>query len=577
MEVVRKFFKKCTSACYVTSADDDTSYQFNDLTKQSNEKGSNRRSGVKVKLVSKFVSKLMKRKNIKNQEKLQCQSEKVQIREEQREIQPSVNVVIANVVKEKCEYLRDQGDVVQQNCDLGDKLEEYDTSCRLKEQHVVSIVEERHRDYEYDAVIKDQLHDANLQLLQKEQCTVNVSLAVKENHRESYCGDEACRSDDQENTERKWGVEQPPPKRISSLFTPVSEENRRRTAILNLNSGDLLQSGTMSIPIKTNLCQVTSISPSNKLESVVPQYSLNNRDERALLWEWLQSQSGSKLQPPRETPTGLPAEMNLANDDDRVKEMHRGSKAPDNTKLKREDDLINVCSSYLTLYTAIYKCLDMSQGESNFANFMTDKFTFVDCPTKVSLRNASSYQTFVNSLEDWSQQTSQYIKIQEKLFKCANTGHTIKGCKKRGEEESPHRKDKYWLKNYPAPEGTQAFIKGCKPAETRVKAVVIPGNDQFDMGAGTAKSRGIQAWFFFMKMRISTLAVERRIHLVVLNSALRAHLSQAGEHLQGIEVIVSNFPTKKLNREDPFCEVSTDNLPPCHLPVLCASSIGGGN
>ncbi|XP_072010872.1 posterior protein-like [Engystomops pustulosus] len=426
MEVVRKFFKKCTSACYVTSADDDTSYQFNDLTKQSNEKGSHRRSGVKVKLVSKFVSKLMKRKNIKNQEKLQCQSETAQLRDEQEEIQPSINVVIANVVKEKCEYLRDQGDVVQQNCDLGDKLEEYDTSCRLKEQHVVSIVEEKHRDYEYDAVIKDQLHDANLQLFQKEQCIVNVSLAVKE----------------------KWGVEQPicnaeepeaTPKQRPSLCCPVSEENRHRTGILNLNSGDLLQSETLSIPIKTNLCQVTSISPSNKLESVVPQYSLNNRDECALLWEWLQSQSGSKLQPPRETPTGLPDEMDLTNDDDRVKEMHRGSKAPDNTKLKRGDDLINVCSSYLTLYTAIYKCLDMSQGESNFANFMTDKFTFVDCPTKVSLRNASSYQTFVNSLEDWSQQTSQYIKIQEfKLFKCANMGHTIKGCKKRGEEESPH-------------------------------------------------------------------------------------------------------------------------------------------
>ncbi|XP_018424932.1 PREDICTED: posterior protein-like [Nanorana parkeri] len=261
------------------------------------------------------------------------------------------------------------------------------------------------------------------------------------------------------------------------LFTPESQRIGQR--LETLRSSTNTQSTALSIQDRTNLCQIlgkfdTSASPislSNRLEAVVMQYNLGNRDACALLRAWLPLQLCEKLQPPVSIHKGLSPEINSnwGNSADRMKELQRimggrdtrGTNALENAKFGRGDDPVLFCSEYLSLYRATYSCPDMSPDDSSFLYSMANKCTFVDCHTKISLRNASTYQTFINILRDWIQETNQdnrpHRRISEiirneakarfggRCYRCGNTGHLMKDCKmarrSAGDKKVPYRKE----------------------------------------------------------------------------------------------------------------------------------------
>ncbi|XP_040275597.1 posterior protein-like [Bufo bufo] len=464
MEIVDKFVEKHASASFKICTNDALTHQFNDMIKQCDEQNANskhRKSNKKTKKekLANMLCMLMKMKEIAEQKELQWYSEKAQLRGELDRVEQGITVAIASAENDgcECEDLREEVDrLVQQNCDLEDEIEEYEERCRLRDLKIASLEEKEERNDDVVKVLKDRLHDVDNQLIHKQHC--NMTLRSQESAN-NHCY-------------RKWGEEQPictadgpqsTPDHSSSLFTPVSDGSRQRRDSLHIHGSNRIQSTTLSIQDKTNLCQIlgkfdTSASPinlSNRLEAVVTQYNLNNRDACALFRVWLPSQLCEKLQPPVGTHKGLSAELNSnwGNASDRLKELQRvmggrdirGTNALENAKLRRGDDPIIFCSEYLTLFRATYNCPDMPPDDSSFLYSMANKCTFIDYPTKVALRNANSYQAFLNILKDWIQETcndnkpqkriSEIVKNEGKVrfmgkcYKCGNTGHTMRECR----------------------------------------------------------------------------------------------------------------------------------------------------
>ncbi|KAM4048941.1 posterior protein-like [Anomaloglossus baeobatrachus] len=478
MELVNKYIEKYASAQFNTCTDDALTHQFNDLMKQCEGQNDNTSKGSKKKAkkekLANILCMLLKMKGIAEQKELLWYTEKAQLRGDVDKIEQDVSMAIASAENDSCEYedLRDEMDnMVQQNCELEDKLEEYKERYKLREQRI-SLLEEREAKYEdVMAILRNQLHDTNVKLELKEQCI--RSLKSQDGTRvNNHSCNQICSPDDQKERDWKRGEEQPVCTadslegnldQSSSLFTPESGRNRQIRENLLINSSNQIQCTTLSIQEKTNLCQVlgkfdtsaSAISLSNRLEAVVTQYNLGNRAACALLRVWLPSQLCEKLQPPVGSHKGLSVDLesNWGNASDRMKELKRvmggrdtrGTNALENAKLNRGDDPIIFCSEYLTLYRSTYNCPDMSPDDSSFLYSMANKCTFVDYPTKVALRNANSYQAFVNILKDWIQDTSHDNKPQKRIsevvknegkvkfvgkcYKCGYTGHAMKDCR----------------------------------------------------------------------------------------------------------------------------------------------------
>ncbi|XP_072285241.1 posterior protein-like [Pyxicephalus adspersus] len=159
---------------------------------------------------------------------------------------------------------------------------------------------------------------------------------------------------------------------------------------------------TLTVQDKYHLCQIlgefngleSPVSISNKLEAVVCQYGLNNKDACALLKAWL--------------PGPLTAQISMNNDqlvgaEGRRKELQRvlgsrdrrGTQDLSRMKFRRGDDPIIFFNEYLSLYRVVYNCPDISSDDMEFLYSM------------IALRNASSYQQFINILRDWCEQDKE--------------------------------------------------------------------------------------------------------------------------------------------------------------------------
>ncbi|XP_073519126.1 posterior protein-like [Phyllobates terribilis] len=381
MEIVSKFIEKYASAQFSTCADDALTHQFNDLMKQCEGQNDNKsklsKKKAKKEKLANVLCMLLKMKGIAEQKELHWYSEKAQLRGEVDKIEQEVSLAIASAEDHNCECedLRDEVDNMNyQNCELEDKLEEYKERCKLREQRI-ALLEGKEAKYNDDmTILRNQLYDANVKLELKEHCIMSLkSQECTRVNNHSYCN-QMCKSADQEERDWKRGEEQPVctadnpeynPDHSSSLFTPESGGSRQRRDNLLSNSSNLVQSTTLSIQDKTNLCQIlgkfdtsaSAISLSNKLEAVVTQYSLGNRAACALLRVWLPSQLCEKLQPPVGAHKGLSADLecNWGNASARVEELKRvmggrdmrGTNALENAKLNRGDDPIIFCSECL--------------------------------------------------------------------------------------------------------------------------------------------------------------------------------------------------------------------------------------
>ncbi|PIO16114.1 hypothetical protein AB205_0056150 [Aquarana catesbeiana] len=146
------------------------------------------------------------------------------------------------------------------------------------------------------------------------------------------------------------------------------------------------------------------VSLSNKFEALVLKFHLSNEDACSFLKAWLPGPLAGQL--------SAQVNDNLADAEVRRKELQHIVDSRDNgmsdlqlIKLRRGDDPILFCSEYLALYTKVFNCPDLLEDDTSFIYSMANK-CYVSYPTRMALRNARSYQNFVNILRDFCQGSS---------------------------------------------------------------------------------------------------------------------------------------------------------------------------
>ncbi|XP_018426853.1 PREDICTED: posterior protein-like [Nanorana parkeri] len=403
MEVVGDFLTKHASASFSTCADDALTHQFNDLLKQCDlhndtvKTKPTSKKGKKARMAN-VLSMLLRMREIAEQKELQWYTEKAQLREQIENVSKNISAVVANVDSNcgECDELRDEVDqLIEQNCALEDRWNECEERCKLREQSIASIVQKESANEKVISMLREELSESRARLVQKDQDILSLksrSMGKGYNH----CCTNTCGA--QERRDIMAGEEHPvysaddpevSPNPSTSLFTPESQRIGQR--LETLRSSTNTQSTALSIQDRTNLCQIlgkfdTSASPIslfNRLEAVVMQYNLGNRDACALLRAWLPLQLCEKLQPPVSIHKGLSPEINSnwGNSADRMKELQRimggrdtrGTNALENAKFGRGDDPVLFCNEYLSLYRATYSSPDMSPDDSIFLYSMANK------------------------------------------------------------------------------------------------------------------------------------------------------------------------------------------------------------
>ncbi|XP_044157468.1 posterior protein-like [Bufo gargarizans] len=243
-------------------------------------------------------------------------------------------------------------------------------------------------------------------------------------------------------------ADEPLKSQVNALLSQCQQHNDE------LQSRPLTKKGegtsVLTINEKLTLCQIlgefnTLESPvclSNKFEAIVQKYTLTDKDACSLLKAWV--------------PAPLAAQVSAYENDNldaegRMKELQRALKSRDdrgiNTlqrmRFRRGDDPILFCNQYLSLYKSVYNCPGMSADDPSFIYSMAN-ICYVNYPNRIALRNANSYQSFINILRDWCEESSDGYRSDADIsvvsrgtrrkkfircYKCHRPGHIQRFCR----------------------------------------------------------------------------------------------------------------------------------------------------
>ncbi|XP_041423544.1 posterior protein-like [Xenopus laevis] len=360
---------------------------------------------------------LLKMKGIAENKAEQWRNEKAQFRENLEKFGESL-IVAASTPEDhisELEELREKVELLaKQNDLLEEKLKDCEERCRLREQQVISL--ESKAGYE-----------------------LNVPVSV-------------CPVTEQEIKYGEQGI-RPQTLPIPSLFS-LHSECARQINNTHVPTDNNIHSNSVALKIQEviSLTQIlgkfdTNLSPislSNKLEAVVKQYNLGNKDACALLRAWLPYQLAAELRLLVGKHIGTLSNINenWGGTTERLRELQRilggrdtrGKNALENARYRKGDDPMLFCTDYLSLYKVVFNCPDMLPDEPNFLYSMANKCN-VDHNTRTALRYTTSFNNFINTLRDWSQESFEFqrhISVASKNHQSRRFPRKCNGCGKYG-------------------------------------------------------------------------------------------------------------------------------------------------
>ncbi|OCT72090.1 hypothetical protein XELAEV_18035064mg [Xenopus laevis] len=224
--------------------------------------------------------------------------------------------------------------------------------------------------------------------------------------------EERCRLREQQTKDREQGI-RPQTLPSPSLFSPQSECARQQINNTHVPTDNIhSNSAALKIQEVVSLTQIlgkfdTNLSPislSNKLEAVVKQYNLGNKDACSLLRAWLPYQLAAELRP-------------LV-----------GTNALGNARYWKGDDPMLFCTDYLSLYKVVFNCPDMLPDESNFLYSMANKCS-VDYNTRTALRDWSQESFEFQRHISVASKYQQSRRFPRKCYSCGKYGHIARFCR----------------------------------------------------------------------------------------------------------------------------------------------------
>ncbi|PIO23096.1 hypothetical protein AB205_0002270 [Aquarana catesbeiana] len=376
MELVYTYVKKYASANYNSCADEPLKSQCNVLLSQCQQHnsrllGKQLKKKVKKERLANKIAVLLRIKSISQQMEGKWEAERC-LGEDIEEISENLLKIATASSSEMDELRATAGNLSERNSELQEQLQrcsmDYDMKSKLLESVRIMVSEME----ELVMSLERKLANAHSQLLTKEQCIVSL------NGHKGTC-------------------------QLANICT-VSEEkgcDETHSAIAPIASKQ--NNSLITIQERLTLCQIlgefnaleSPVSLSNKFEALVLKFHLSNEDACSLLRAWLPGPLAGQLF----------AQV-------RRKELQRIVDSRDNgmsdlqrMRFRRGDDPILFCSEYHALYTKVFNCPDLLEDDTSFIYSMANK-CYVSYPTRMVLRNARSYQNFVNILQDFCQESS---------------------------------------------------------------------------------------------------------------------------------------------------------------------------
>ncbi|XP_040293619.1 posterior protein-like [Bufo bufo] len=424
MELAYSYVKNYASAKYHSCADEPLKSQVNALLsqcQQHNDKLQSRpltKKGNKQKLANE-IAVLLRITEISEQMGEQWRAERSHLGEQIEKIGDNLSSIATASSVEMDDLRATVCNLSERNCELQEQLEQCNANFDMKSRLVGSLQLKLSHMEELIMSLERKLEDANSQLLRKEQWILSL------NERKKKC-----------------------PSANICIVTDVNTSNEVALA----NSPGYLGEGTSVLTIneKLTLCQIlgefnTLESPvclSNKFEAMVQKYTLTDKDACSLLRAWVPAPLASQVSA---------YENDNLDAEGRMKELQRVLKSRDDRginalqrmRFRRGDDPILFCNQYLSLYKSVYNCPDMSADDSGFIYSMAN-ICYVNYPNRIALRNANSYQSFINILRDWCEESSDGYRSDADIsvvsrgtrrkkfircYKCHRPGHIQRFCR----------------------------------------------------------------------------------------------------------------------------------------------------